>query len=316
MFKGKYSTLTSHRQMIQDRYRTFSYKKAIEETVQEDDVVIDYGSGSGILSIIAARAGAGKVYAIERNIFTAKFLEHNIKINSLSHRIEIFIGDATDFVIANPNIDVDVIISECIGDHLFENKMIYEFLYLSETYSPRATIPFEMSLCLYQGSIDIRKALADDVLTSLAQNRIKIDLDSILPEETLDIAYLEDYSSEKDPYFNLIDKVEHKNCSELFTFRSLSDLQFYEKDKGIISRNVTCRTSGKYLLFYFRAFLTPKILFHSHPSRPRNVNHSYFQRIIYYPHSYNTINIFLNYLYDRKDNEDRACQNIWIENDI
>lgn len=314
MFKGKYNTLTSHRQMIQDQYRTFSYKNAIEETIQTGDIVVDYGAGSGILSIIAARAGAKKVYAIERNRFTAKFLEHNVRINNLSHIIEIFYGDATEFTVQNSSIDINVVISECIGDHLFENKMVYEFLYLSQFYSPRAVIPFEMSLCLYQGKIDIRHDLTNDVLTSLKNNNIEIDLDAVLPEETLDVAYIENYSSDKDPYFVLLDEVEHKDCLEVFTLKFFTDLKKYEKDNGIISQQIKCNTSGKYLLLYFNVLLTPNILFHNHPSRPKDVNHSYFQRVIYHPHKYNTINIFLNYLYDRKDNEDSACQNIWIKN--
>lgn len=50
---------------LADVERTDAFQKSIEATVKPGDVVLDLGSGSGIMALLAARAGAGRVFAVE-----------------------------------------------------------------------------------------------------------------------------------------------------------------------------------------------------------------------------------------------------------
>ena len=62
-----YSHYSIHEEMLKDTVRTKAYMKAIVNNPQifKDKIVMDIGSGTGVLSIFAAKAGAKKVYAIE-----------------------------------------------------------------------------------------------------------------------------------------------------------------------------------------------------------------------------------------------------------
>ena len=60
-----YSTIFSHRSMVFDEFRNRLYSHAIRELVTSDSIVLDLGAGLGIHGLIAAAAGAKRVYLVE-----------------------------------------------------------------------------------------------------------------------------------------------------------------------------------------------------------------------------------------------------------
>ncbi len=50
---------------LADEQRTVAFKQAIEAVVKPGNVVLDVGTGSGIMAIFAAKSGARRVYAVE-----------------------------------------------------------------------------------------------------------------------------------------------------------------------------------------------------------------------------------------------------------
>lgn len=70
--------------MLEDHKRTGSYYNAVLQNKEafEDKVVLDVGTGSGILAIFAAMAGARKVYAVEATSM-AKYAKQLAKSNKV-----------------------------------------------------------------------------------------------------------------------------------------------------------------------------------------------------------------------------------------
>lgn len=101
-----------HAAMLNDRTRTDSYLAAIAQTVKAGDTVIDLGTGTGILAMAAARAGAAKVYAIEATN-VAEAAQRLFTKNGLTDRIELVRGHSTRIELPQR---ADVLISEIIGD--------------------------------------------------------------------------------------------------------------------------------------------------------------------------------------------------------
>lgn len=66
---GNYSGVEVHRRMLSDEVRLAKYREALQAVVRPGDVVIDAGAGTGVLAVLAALAGASKVYAIEKTEF-------------------------------------------------------------------------------------------------------------------------------------------------------------------------------------------------------------------------------------------------------
>jgi SAM-dependent methyltransferase len=104
--------------MINDTARNVYYKQAIEAAVP-GKVVCDIGTGTGLLSILAAKAGATKVYSVEMDPGRAAFARNIIRQCGLDNIIEV-IND--NFL--NTNITADVYISETIGSQVFNENII------------------------------------------------------------------------------------------------------------------------------------------------------------------------------------------------
>jgi type I protein arginine methyltransferase len=106
--------------MICDRVRTGAFRRAIESVVRPCDVVLDLGAGSGILSVFAARAGAMRVYVVERTSI-AGLAQELAAANGVAETVEVIHGDVIDVELPE---HVDVIVSEWLGGFGIDEGML------------------------------------------------------------------------------------------------------------------------------------------------------------------------------------------------
>ncbi len=85
--------------------------EAIE--VDEGDVVIDVGTGTGILAIVAAKLGASRVFATDNSPDTEEVGPMNAAAMGVADRIEFHRGDLFDPL--GPDVKGDVIIGDVSG---------------------------------------------------------------------------------------------------------------------------------------------------------------------------------------------------------
>lgn len=109
-----------HAAMIYDQERVRAYESAISHTVRGGDTVVDLGSGTGLLAFLCLRAGAERVYAIERSEIIESAREI-ARANGLADRIVFHHGDSREIELPEC---VDVIVSELMGHLAFEEGMV------------------------------------------------------------------------------------------------------------------------------------------------------------------------------------------------
>ena len=115
-----YAEFEVHRTMICDRVRTGAFRRAIDSVVRPGDIVLDVGAGSGILSVFAARAGAARVYAVERTS-AAVLAQELAAANGVAEIVRVIHGDVTDIELPER---VDVIVSEWLGGFGIDEGML------------------------------------------------------------------------------------------------------------------------------------------------------------------------------------------------
>jgi protein arginine N-methyltransferase 1 len=109
-----------HVAMLNDRDRTSSLIDGIYNVIRPGDIVIDIGTGTGILAIAAARAGARHVYAIEASSI-GKLAKAVFEANELADRITLIEGWSTQISLIEL---ADVLVSDIIGSEpLSENVL-------------------------------------------------------------------------------------------------------------------------------------------------------------------------------------------------
>ena len=109
-----------HIAMLNDRQRVTSFLAAVRQVVRPGDVVVDIGTGTGVLAIAAAQAGAARVYAVEATGID-KLAEANFRANGFEDRITLVTGWSMNVELPER---ADVLVSEIIGDHPFGERVI------------------------------------------------------------------------------------------------------------------------------------------------------------------------------------------------
>ncbi|KAJ1605330.1 arginine n-methyltransferase, partial [Cryptosporidium canis] len=121
---NSYAHFGIHEEMLKDSIRTGSYQKAImtNKHLFQDKIVLDVGSGTGILCMFAASAGAKHVYGIECSeiVHVARNI---IKDNNLSDKITFIQSKAEEAVLPVEKFVKPCIMEEPIIDTVGENAI-------------------------------------------------------------------------------------------------------------------------------------------------------------------------------------------------
>lgn len=164
--------LEFHHWLLSDRNRTNAYRAAINQTVKQQDVVLDIGAGSGILSFFACLAGARKVYAIEQSD-AIELAREIVAANGFSDRIEFIKERSQNASLAEK---VDVVVSDTGHTFGLQGGMLGTLLDARRRFlKPEGQIIPE-SVELFVAPIELAKAESLDVWN---EDRYGLDLSPI-----------------------------------------------------------------------------------------------------------------------------------------
>ena len=153
-----YDDLYHQKMMLTDHNRMVAYHSAImkNKDLFKDKVVMDVGTGSSILAVWAAQAGAKRVYAVEYTSM-ADHAKNVVKANGVDDIVKIIRGAVEDVELPLPEEDwdifcddenkeckgnqqvVDIIISEWMGYFLLRESMLDSVIYARDKFLKKKT---------------------------------------------------------------------------------------------------------------------------------------------------------------------------------
>lgn len=229
------------------------------------DIVVDLGAGTGVLGIECAKAGADVVHLVEQEPKLVKVIEQMVKEHGVEDRCIIHNKRSDEFLNEFNGDTVDLVVCEGIGDHIFESRLILDFLNFKKKYKA-GCIPELFELYVHHTPVKINRELLGKYHTVLDK----------LEKPTLDSVNITD-NIIHDRLYKFGDKITETKC--ILGFDDPTDLRIHCKK---ISLN-RIPEDDEYLILYFDVKLYNNhheyINISNKPSR-EDLPHSYYQRLI------------------------------------
>lgn len=146
-----------HREYLADAVRLSAFARALREVVAPGASVVDLGSGTGILGLLACAAGASRVYAIERTGIS-EIARALVAANGMSDRMRVVHAESSEAVLPER---VDVIVGDFIGRFGFDAGIFEMYPAAAERFlKPGGTlIPSDIAIFVApveSGAVDAR----------------------------------------------------------------------------------------------------------------------------------------------------------------
>lgn len=158
-----YGDISVHELMLRDRPRTAAYQKFIQQNSHlfKDKIILDVGSGTGILSLFAASAGAKQVYAVEASAI-ADLSQSIIEENKMEEKVKVIKGKIEDIVL--PVEKVDIIISEWMGFYLLHESMLDSVIYARDKFLATDGLMVPSDAVLYMTPVNMSSYVSENIL--------------------------------------------------------------------------------------------------------------------------------------------------------
>ncbi len=183
--------------LLGQRTRIMKFAEAIKKVVKPNMEVLDIGTGSGVLAMLAAKAGASYVTAIDINSDSIEYAKLAAIENGLGERINFHVTNFMDF---KPSRKYDVIICEMLSSMMLIEQQIPASQYATKHLLKQDGVLLPKSVTVYVAlsqceNIWERFRVHSLIFPRLPQSISKedaIDLSELVAVKSFDLMHLQD----------------------------------------------------------------------------------------------------------------------------
>ncbi len=250
-----------HLKMLADHERNEAFDQAIRKAVTKESTVLDIGTGSGILSMMAARQGAKFVYTCEQSKYIADAAKQNIKKNGYQDKIKVFESKSTQLKQADFSDSPDIIVAEIFDAGLLGEHAIPSFRHaLNHLTKPNCKI-IPQSAVVKGRLIHTEKLASVNPINSISG---------------LDLSAFDQFRVPDEYTMQHLSEISHNFCSDEFqildvNFTKLWDpLALNQYKRYEVQVPVTSNSPIHGVAFWFDLHLDNEIILSGEPARTDN----------------------------------------------
>tara|TARA_R110001599_G_scaffold113697_4_gene279053 strand:- start:3118 stop:4830 length:1713 start_codon:yes stop_codon:yes gene_type:complete len=223
-----------HFDMLEDTARNDAYQAAIEKALKEkpNARVLDIGTGSGLLAMMAARAGASEVIACEMHSELATVAKEIIKANGYENKIKVINKKSTDL---EKGVDYtekfDLIVSEILDCGGLGEGVVPSLRHAKKALMKTGGIMLPAGMSIFGQLIEIPNKYLVNPIKQISGFDLSA-FDQFRPVEEYGRVLLEneEYTALSDPFF--ISKYDFQKLPEMET----SEFKEDQKEVKIIAK--------------------------------------------------------------------------------
>jgi len=127
--------------MVNDLSRGEKYLEAMRAKIRPGDIVLEVGTGAGLLTCLAAKLGAKHVYTVEQSRILYRVACKTVEQNGLSDKVTLINANSRDLkAIGAIKEPIDVFVTETIGAQGLDEGIINVFKDVKPFLAPNARI--------------------------------------------------------------------------------------------------------------------------------------------------------------------------------
>jgi|GEM_PF-238055 len=234
-----------HFAMMNDEYRNDCYDRALKKVVQSESDVLDIGSGSGLLAMMAARAGAKHVTTCEKVKPVADMARQIVARNGFADRISVINKMSSELEIGiDMTSKADILVSEIFDVGLLAEGAIPAFKHARQhLLQPNAKI-LPQSATVY---------------AVLVESQRLYDEDRVAIASGFDVSQFNTFSSTPTYLQNYLNAFPYRLLSEVFEVFSFDFYQDIRSQQTEIKIDIVNNGKVHAFVFWFRLWLDDEI---------------------------------------------------------
>jgi len=161
-----------HFEIVRDHPRNDAYEAALRRAVFPGCKVLEIGTGTGLLAMMAARAGAAEVITCEANFAVAMAAKKIIALNGYADRVRVIVKHSTALdVEADMGGPADILVSEIISNDLLSEEVLP-----AVEHARRHLVKPDAAIIPLRGRIRVALAYDDERLDAMIGHAAGFDL--------------------------------------------------------------------------------------------------------------------------------------------